>query len=134
MSPLVRSMLMVFVASVIGSFGMAFLKMGANRLTKSIWSFLNTRLIFGVALFLGSSAIYVAGIKGGQLSVLYPMVSLGYVWGLVWAKIFFNEPLTKQKFAGLGLILLGVFFVGLGSQDSQPSSRATTASQQVQSH
>jgi len=133
-SPLVRSMLMVFAASVIGSFGMAFLKMGANRLTKSIWSFLNTRLIFGVALFLGSSAIYVAGIKGGQLSVLYPMVSLGYVWGLVWAKIFFNEPLTKQKFAGLGLILLGVFFVGLGSQDSRPSPRATTASQQVQSH
>ena len=35
--------------------------------------------------------------------------------GLVWAKVFFNEPLTKQKFAGLGLILLGVFFVGMGS-------------------
>jgi len=73
-------------------------------------------VIFGVVLFLASSVLYVAGIKGGQLSVLYPMVSLGYVWGLVWAKIFFNEPLTKQKFAGLGLILLGVFFVGLGSQ------------------
>lgn len=115
MSPLVRSMLMVFGASLIGSFGMAFLKMGANRLTKSIWSFLNPRLIFGVVLFLASSVLYVAGIKGGQLSVLYPMVSLGYIWGLVWAKIFFNEPLTKQKFAGLGLILLGVFFVGLGS-------------------
>ena len=116
MSPLVRSMLMVFGASVVGSFGMAFLKMGANRLTKSIWSVINPQLIFGVALFLGSSVLYVVAIKGGQLSVLYPMVSLGYVWGLVWAKIFFDEPLTKQKFAGLGLILLGVFFVGLGSQ------------------
>jgi drug/metabolite transporter (DMT)-like permease len=52
------------------------------------------------------------------------MVSLGYVWGLVWAKVFFNEPLTKQKFAGLGLILLGVFFVGLGSQDAQPVGKA----------
>ena len=116
MSPLLRSMLLVFGASVVGSFGMAFLKMGANRLTKSIWSFLNGPLIFGIVLFLGSSVMYVAGIKGGQLSVLYPMVSLGYVWGLVWAKIFFNEPLTKQKFAGLALILLGVFFVGLGSR------------------
>jgi undecaprenyl phosphate-alpha-L-ara4N flippase subunit ArnE len=122
MSPLVRSMCLVFGASVIGSFGMAFLKMGAGKLTKSIWSFLNTKLIFGVALFLGSSVLYAAGIKGGQLSVLYPMVSLGYVWGLVWAKIFFNEPLTKQKFAGLGLILLGVFFVGLGSQDAGPQA------------
>ena len=132
MSPLVRSMLMVFGASVVGSFGMAFLKMGAGRLTKSIWSFLNARLVFGVVLFLGSSVLYVAGIKGGQLSVLYPMVSLGYIWGLLWAKIFFNEPLTKQKFAGLGLILLGVFFVGLGSQDQQPPGHATAAARQFQ--
>ncbi|HTP36096.1 MAG TPA: EamA family transporter [Candidatus Acidoferrales bacterium] len=130
MSPLVRSMLMVFGASLIGSFGMAFLKMGAERTTKSIWSFVNTRLVFGVVLFLGSSVLYVAGIKGGQLSVLYPMVSLGYIWGLVWAKIFFNEPLTRQKFAGLGLILVGVFFVGLGSQDQQPPA-PTAAVQQI---
>lgn len=116
MSPLLRSMLLVFAASVIGSLGMAFLKMGANALTRSIWSFLNKNLLIGIALFLGSSVFYALGIKGGQLSVLYPMVSLAYVWGLVWAKLFFNEPLTRQKFAGLGLILLGVFFVGLGSQ------------------
>jgi drug/metabolite transporter (DMT)-like permease len=43
------------------------------------------------------------------------MVSLGYIWTLLWSRLFFKEPLTKQKFAGLGLILLGVFFVGLGS-------------------
>jgi drug/metabolite transporter (DMT)-like permease len=33
----------------------------------------------------------------------------------VWSRLFFKEPLTGQKFLGLGLILLGVFFVGLGS-------------------
>lgn len=131
MTPLLRSMSLVFGASVIGSFGMAFLKMGAGKLTKSIWSFLNGKLIFGVALFLGSSVLYAAGIKGGQLSVLYPMVSLGYVWGLVWAKVFFNEPLTKQKFAGLGLILLGVFFVGLGSQDTRPAGQALSPAKTV---
>jgi uncharacterized membrane protein len=115
MSPLVKSMLMVFGASVVGSLGMAFLKMGSARLTRSIWSFLNARLLFGIALFLGSSVIYVLAIKGGQLSVLYPMVSLGYVWGLLWAKLFFNEAVTKEKAMGLGLILLGVCFVGMGS-------------------
>ena len=52
---------------------------------------------------------------GGQLSVLYPMVSLGYIWTIIWSRLFFKEALTKQKFLGLGLILLGVFFVGLGS-------------------
>jgi drug/metabolite transporter (DMT)-like permease len=110
-----RSMLLVFAASVVGSFGAVFLKMGAARLDGTILSFINSRLALGVALFLGSSVFYALGIRGGQLSVLYPMVSLGYIWTLLWARLFFDEPFTREKFAGLGLILLGVFLVGLGS-------------------
>jgi drug/metabolite transporter (DMT)-like permease len=113
---LLHAMMLVFGASVIGSFGAVFLKMGAARLTGSIFSFLNSRLIFGVVLFLGSSVLYAAGIKEGELSVLYPMVSLGYIWTLLWSRLFFKEPFTPGKFAGLGLILFGVFLVGLGSK------------------
>jgi drug/metabolite transporter (DMT)-like permease len=113
---LLRSMLLVFGASVVGSFGMVFLKKGSTNVkATNLLSFVNPGVILGVALFLGSSVFYALGIKNGQLSVLYPMVSLGYVWGLVWARIFFNEQLTRQKFYGLGLILLGVILVGMGS-------------------
>ena len=117
MTPLlVRSMLLVFLASVVGSFGAVFLKMGALRLNKSVLSFVNSRLVLGVGLFLGSSIVYALGLRGGQLSVLYPIVSLGYVFTLVWAKLFFGEPFTRFKIAGLGLILVGVFLVGLGGR------------------
>jgi drug/metabolite transporter (DMT)-like permease len=109
------SMLLVFTASVIGSFGAVFLKMGAARLDGSVLSFANKHLLLGVTLFLGSSVFYAFGIKGGELSVLYPMVSLGYIWTLLWSRLFFNEPFTLNKILGLALILLGVFFVGLGS-------------------
>ena len=108
-------MLLVFTASLVGSFGAVFLKKGAARLDGSVLSFVNTELFLGVSLFLGSSVFYALGIRGGQLSVLYPMVSLGYLWTLLWARLFFNEPLTAVKFLGLGLILLGVCFVGMGS-------------------
>ena len=115
MNPLLlRSMFLVFFASVVGSFGAVFLKLGALRLNKNVLSFVNSRLILGVGLYLGSSVIYAIGLRGGQLSVLYPIVSLGYVFTLVWAKLFFDEPLTRYKVAGLALILVGVFLVGLG--------------------
>jgi drug/metabolite transporter (DMT)-like permease len=109
-------MLLVLVASLFGSFGAVFLKLGAARLKNGFWHVLNVPLGVGVALFLGSSYFFVLGIRHGELSVLYPMVSLGYIWTLVWSRVFFKEAFTRQKFMGLGMILLGVFFVGLGSK------------------
>jgi len=109
------SMVLVLFASVVGSFGAVFLKLGAVRLT-GVLSLLNWRLLLGVGLYLGSSVFYGWGIRNGQISVLFPMVSLGYVWTMVWARLFFKEPFTRQKFMGLGMILLGVLFVGLGSK------------------
>jgi uncharacterized membrane protein len=63
----------------------------------------------------GSPVFYFRGIRGGQLSILYPLVSLGYIWTLIWARIFFKESLTRRKCMGLALILAGVVLVGLGA-------------------
>jgi drug/metabolite transporter (DMT)-like permease len=108
-------MLLVFFASLIGSVGMVFLKKASAHLHEGFLRIISVNAAIGVVLFVTSSLFYLAGVRNGQLSVLYPMVALGYVWALFWARMFFGEPLTKQKFAGLGLVLLGVFFLGLGS-------------------
>jgi multidrug transporter EmrE-like cation transporter len=93
-----------------------FLKSGAIRLHLR-WDavLFNWRLAAGVVAFLLSSVFFVAGVKQGELSVLYPMVSLGYVWTLLWSRIFFGEPFTRSKFIGLAMILSGILFLGLGS-------------------
>ena len=108
------SILLVLFGSVIGSFGAVFLKLGAVRLT-NFWSLLNWRLALGVGLYLGSSVFYGMGIRHGQLSVLFPIVSIGYVWTLLWARIFFKERFTQPKIMGLALVLFGCCLVGLGS-------------------
>ena len=112
----VSSMLLMLVASLIGSSGAVLLKLGAQELNKGFWHIFNLKLAAGVAVYLVSWYFFVLGIRHGELSVLYPMVSLGYVWTLLWARLFFHEAFTREKFVGLALILVGVFFVGLGSR------------------
>jgi len=114
----VSSMLLVLAASFLGSFGAVFLKSGAQKLKHGLrYLILNLRLAAGVALFLGSSAFYVLGLKRGEVSVLYPMVSLANVWTLAWSRIFFKEPVTRAKTIGLLLIMVGVVFIGLGAEN-----------------
>lgn len=113
----ISSIAWVMVASFIGSLGAVGLKAGAHRLELSIPGLAtNWRLHAGVAGYLISSVFFVMGLKKGDLSVLYPMVSLGYIFTLFWSKLFFGEPLTRIKFAGLGVILVGVALLGLGIQ------------------
>ncbi len=115
MTPLNVAMLLVLAATLIGSFGAVFLKLGAARISGSVLSFANSRLLLGVTLYLASSVFYAFAVKRAPLSVVYPMVSLSNVWALIWSRWFFKEPLTREKYIGLALILLGVCFVGLGS-------------------
>jgi len=112
----VSSILLVLLASLIGSFGAVFLKLGAERLQYGWRHIFNTRLAFGIALFVGSSVPFILGLKHGELSVLYPMVSLGYVWTLFWSKLFFNEPITRGKIGALALILAGIVCIGVGGR------------------
>ena len=111
------SILLVLGASFIGSFGAAFLKSGADRLHRQLITLLtNWRLVLGIFFFLTSSLLYLKGIKHGELTILYPMVSLGNVWTLIWSRLIFHEPLTRNKLFGVGLILLGIVFLAFGGR------------------
>ncbi len=109
-------MLLVLAASFIGSFGAVFLKAGAGKLHCGLrYLVFNPRLALGVGFFLGSSYFFVLGMRHGELSVLYPLVSLSYVWTMAWSRLFFREPVTRGKFFGLALILAGIVCIGVGN-------------------
>jgi drug/metabolite transporter (DMT)-like permease len=110
------SIALVFLASLIGSFGAVYLKMGAAHLNKGFRYIVNWQLAFGIFLFVGSSVPYVMGINKGELSVLYPMVSLGYIWTLFWSRLFFNEPITKAKMGALAMVLVGIVCISVGGR------------------
>ncbi len=131
----VSSMALVAVGSFIGSFGAVFLKAGAVRIERNIAALVaNWRLMAGIFLFCLSSVFFVLGLKHGELSVLYPIVSLGYIWTLLWSRLFFGEQLTKSKLAGLALILIGVLFVGMGTDRGRSSAPASTVANTAMLH
>jgi drug/metabolite transporter (DMT)-like permease len=93
------------------------LKSGALLVGRQLSSLiLNWRLVLGVVIYMISSVFFVKGISNGELSVLFPMVSLSYICSMVWARLFFHEELTRAKLAGVMMILVGIVFLGLSNK------------------
>jgi drug/metabolite transporter (DMT)-like permease len=110
------SIVLILVSSFIGSFGAVFLKLGAEHMHGGFARLLsNYWLATGICLYLLSSVFYAMGISQGELTVLYPMVSLGYIWAMIWARVFFKEAFTVAKIAGLALIVFGVALINFGN-------------------
>ncbi len=71
-------------------------------------------IALGLALYGVGAVLLVIALKGGDLSVLYPIIATSYVWVTVAAFFLFQEPLNFWKWIGVFSILLGVSLIGRG--------------------
>ncbi|MCX5829845.1 MAG: EamA family transporter [Deltaproteobacteria bacterium] len=104
---------LVILGTVVGSFGALLLKIGIDRIQPNLLSIIfNKRIILGIFLYVISSLFFIYALKGGELSVLYPMVSFGYIWVTINSKLFLKEYLNKYKIIGIIFIVIGIIFIG----------------------
>jgi uncharacterized membrane protein len=107
---------LVLVATTIGSLGPLFLKKASGQLTLNLKKMITNRnLILGLGIYALSTIIFIPALKGGELSVLYPLVSLVYVWVSLLSIKFLNEKMNLIKWVGISLIIAGVALIGIGA-------------------
>jgi len=107
---------LVLIATTLGSFGPLFLKKASGKLELNIISIItNENLIIGLAFYALGTILFIPALKGGELSVLYPLVALVYVWVSLLSMKFLGEKMNKMKWTGVSLILFGVTLIGLGA-------------------
>jgi len=107
---------LVILATLVGAFGPILLKRASEKKLSSISSLMkNYHLMGGVLLFGIGTVLFIPALKGGDLSILYPFVSLGYVWVSLLSVKFLGEKMNMTKWLGIGLIIAGVSFIGIGS-------------------
>lgn len=76
----------------------------------------NLPLFSGYCLYGISTVLLVLALRKGELSVLYPIISLTYVWVLLLSAFIFHENLNFWKLAGVMTIVTGVGILGRDSR------------------
>lgn len=68
-------------------------------------------ILGGMACYVISLVVWIMGLSRVDVSVAYPMLSIGYVLNAIAAWYLFGESVTPLRLIGIGIIILGVFIV-----------------------
>ena len=78
----------------------------------------NYQLLLGYTSLACNSLLLILALKDGQLSLLYPIIGLTYVWVVLLSMYFFHEQINLWKGVGSVLIIGGVSLLGWASSRS----------------
>ena len=92
------SIVLAIFVSIIGTIAALLVKLGSKSFSFNPLELIkNYKLIIGFFLYGSASVLFIFALKGGELSVLFPLLSLGYLWlGLVSIR-FLGERMTTIK-------------------------------------
>ena len=65
-------------------------------------------IVGGLACYVVSVGVWIIGLSRVEVSIAYPMLSLGYVVNAFGAWYLFGEAVSIQRLAGIAIILIGV--------------------------
>jgi len=68
-------------------------------------------ILAGLACYVVSVGVWILALTRVQVSVAYPMLSIGYVVNALAAWALFAENLSAQRIAGIGVIIAGCWLV-----------------------
>lgn len=113
---------LVLTGVLLNAIAQLLLKAGAGSLANvelraSNAAMIASRVIFNVPIIAGlgcyalSVVVWILALARVEVSVAYPMLSLGYVVNALAAWWLFNESLSGARMAGIGIILVGVWLV-----------------------
>ena len=96
-------MILILVSAIMTCSGQLCWKLGAEYAQYVIIYYLTGFILYGIGALL-----MVIAFKFGEMSILHPMLSMGFIGSLFLGKFFLGEKIIVKKVVGMLLILVGV--------------------------
>lgn len=112
----------IFTGILLNAVAQLLLKAGTNavgaiHLTAQNWLPTGIKLatqlpiIGGLGCYVLSVVVWIIGLSRVDVTVAYPMLSLGYIVNALGAWYFLGEAVSLQRLAAIGIILVGVALI-----------------------
>ena len=106
---------LVLFASFLGGLGAIFLKLGSEMFALTVRGvFYNIKLVIGITCYALSVVLFVPALRGGEVSILYPMVATSYIWASLFSVVMLKEKINAKKWLSILCIMIGIAFLSIG--------------------
>jgi multidrug transporter EmrE-like cation transporter len=68
-------------------------------------------ILGGLACYVASVVIWILALSRVEVSIAYPMLSVGYIINAIAAWYLLGESLSLMRLSGIGIIMLGCYVV-----------------------
>ena len=105
--------ILALVCSIIlGTAGQILLKLGAKmRYENNLFMFLSPYTLVGLTSYFFAAIFFIFALKKIPISVAYSSSAIIYVMVVILSHFIFKESITINKFIGMTLICLGIYFI-----------------------
>lgn len=109
---------LVFCCTILGAAAQVLMKTGANAMAHPglLGMITSVPLMGGYCLYGLSTLLLVLALRDGELSLLYPVIALTYVWVTILSFLIFHDAINPWKLVGIALIVIGVGVLGKGGR------------------
>ena len=112
-----KGIALMLICTLFTAFGQFFQKKGTEILILDFFSLItNYYLILGLGLYGIGAFILIFALRYGEINVLYPIISLTFVWVTFLSVMFLGESTSTTQLLGIGIILSGVVFINKGAK------------------
>ncbi len=109
--------LLVFSCTVLGAIAQILIKTGMGHFKPELWALVtNVPLVTGYFLYGVNTLMMVLALKNGEMSRLYPIIALTYVWTTLLSYTLLGEHPNLYKNIGIAIIVIGVAVMGRGGK------------------
>jgi multidrug transporter EmrE-like cation transporter len=117
---------LILLAVIINTTAQLLLKAGMDRIGHFAFTWTNIApislqvacnpfILGGLATYVLAVIVWLLVLSRVDVSIAYPLVSLGYITTAISAYYLFGEPLTASRILGIGVIMLGVYLIARAS-------------------
>ncbi len=113
---LLIAFLLNLLSTWMGAFGALFFKLGSSGKLTVKGLLHKYKLLLGFLFYGVSTVPFIYSLKFEPLSVVYPFVSMSYVWIMLLSKAFLNEEINTKKKIAVMFLIVGISLIGLSAR------------------